>query len=266
MFEEDQKQRQYYDTVREEFAREGPATSFVQWFCRLLTYITLFGITVNYSKRDGSPYRLEVRLTPSWIPWGIQLHHFFRSDQEPEYHNHPWGIGYSFILIHGYGEHYLEPDTRRRLSRPVTPRTWNTLYNKRERRTWHRVQLFSHLDRGVVAELRPWTLFFHGRRFAEKDGVSSWGFFNVDTLRYTGWREFVNRPAEPEIHVEVDPDPTPMFGTATSGVPDTFDTDNCPTTPIPKEIFKEVHDASVRTGLSGEPQPGACSSDQESTS
>lgn len=285
MFEEDQKQRQYYDTVREEFARETRerrATvaeegwgAIIRWLCRLLTYITPFGICVNYSKTDGSPYRLNVHLTPSWIPWGIDLHHFFRSDQEPEYHNHPWFVGYSRILLHGYIEHYLVSGTTQdRRTRYFTSGEWNTLWNTNKQRTWHRLELYEDMDTGVP--FRPWTLFFHGRRIKdEKDGISSWGFFNADTLRYTGWRQFVNQPpsrTEAGIHVEVDPDPTPMFGTAlgnTVGVPDTFDSDNSPTTPLPREILKafskEDHDASVRTGVPGEPESGTRSPDQEGT-
>jgi hypothetical protein len=277
---EDQKlQRQYYETVRQEFAREGPATSFLQWLCRALTFMTPFGIRVNYSRRDGSPYRLEVHLTPAWIPWGVNLHHFFCSDPEPEYHNHPWSVGYALILLNGYIEHYLEQDTRRRLSRVLLPWRWNILRDTNYARTWHRLELLTNGDSGIP--LRPWTLFFHGRRFTdESDGVSSWGFLNVDTLRYTRWRQFVNQSPsrnekiEPEIEVSVDPDPTPMFGTFLgAGVPDTFDTDDCPTTPIPSEIskafskenMKEARDASVCTGLPSEPEPGTRPTDQEGT-
>lgn len=273
--EDRELQRQYYKTVREEFAREGPATSLLMWLCRVLTFITPFGIRVNYSRKDGGPYQLRVYLTPKWISKGICLHHFFRSDQDEEYHNHPWFVGYSLILINGYLEHYLEKDTRRRLRRFFLPWSWNTLRNTSYERTWHRLELFqSH-----GAPQRPWSLFFHGRRIKdETDGVWSWGFLNADTLRYTGWKDFVNQPPSrhekpvavsdveyprmSEIDVAVDPDPTPARGTA---IPATFDVEECPTTPIPAEILKEARDASVCAGFPSEPESRTCPTDPEGT-
>lgn len=293
---EDQKlQRQYYETVREEFAREGPVTSLLQWLCRFLTYATPFGIRVNYSRRDGGPYQLGVYLTPKWIPWGFCLHHFFRGDQDAEYHNHPWGLGYALVLLHGYVEYFLpswyvegalrkgsvdrflDTDDRLGLKRFFSPWHWNVLRNDKNEQSWHRLALYNCGPGGELLSLplRPWTLFFHGRRVKdESDGGSSWGFFNADTLRYTGWRQFVNQPpsrrekdtdneAGYAIDVEIDPDPTPMFGTALPGVPDTFDTDDCPTTPIPSEILKEACDASVCTGLPGEPEAGTGPADSK---
>jgi hypothetical protein len=98
--------------------------------------------------------------------WGLYLHHFHRSDDAGDLHNHPWKWSISFILRGGYWEDRVDGRRFR------APWTFNFIRNS----TFHRVDL---------AEKDAWTLFFAGPR------VGSWGFKDAKTDRFVPWRKYL---------------------------------------------------------------------------
>jgi hypothetical protein len=107
---------------------------------------------------------IEVPLMTRWIlleeRWGkIMLHHFHRSDEDRERHDHPWNF-WTLILKNGYIEDC--PNHFRRL-KPF--RLYRRLAVHR-----HRVVL---LGDGYGRERDAWTLVFTGPRIRE------WGFWTA---------------------------------------------------------------------------------------
>lgn len=101
----------------------------------------------------------------------VNLHHFHRSDEDPELHNHPWP-GRSLILAGGYAEERLvDGQVRRFIYLPGAT-------NRIEPNTFHRVELLTPVE-------GCWTLFTLGRKEQE------WGFWNRETKVYKPWREFI---------------------------------------------------------------------------
>ncbi len=111
----------------------------------------------------------------------LRLHHILRPDEDPEFHDHPWGNRHdpadhpsrSLLLVGGYEEQRL---IRKRfvLHRSYRAGDINTIYGH----DLHRIhRLFD--ERGV------WTLFWTGWKY------KSWGFVNKDTGDRTPWRDFV---------------------------------------------------------------------------
>jgi hypothetical protein len=130
---------------------------------------------------DGAPR--------SGIVWpssslGICLHHFHRSDEAGELHNHPWRWAISFILAGGYREERRLRGTNRVIQRTVKPGSLNFIGAE----DFHRIDL-----------LQPdaWSLFIVGPRF------SDWGFWNRETTRFTPWRQFINGHLAPSVWARV---------------------------------------------------------------
>ncbi len=100
------------------------------------------------------------------------LHHFHKSDQGTELHNHPYS-GTSLMLAGGYTEERMtQLDPEGTAFTEVQPRTYlpgDT--NEIGLADFHRTDL---LDKRMGA----WTIFVTGER------VKSWGFINRDTLDY----------------------------------------------------------------------------------
>lgn len=93
------------------------------------------------------------------------LHRFVSSDQEGEYHCHPWKESVSTILLGSYREHSADgatdPDGRKILTNPRTRDFFPGHKNIIMADTFHRVTLLTP---------EVWTFFVHGPR------VQPWGF------------------------------------------------------------------------------------------
>jgi hypothetical protein len=116
----------------------------------------------------------------SKLPFGIYLHHFHRSDEDRELHNHPWRWAISLILSGGYIEERKTnvpkgwPLVHQRTRKMVfAPGDLNTITSK----DFHKVEL-------IGAE-ETWTLFVVGPKF------QGWGFWDKITERFTPWHEFL---------------------------------------------------------------------------
>lgn len=127
--------------------------------------------------------------------WGISLHHFHRSDEDLELHNHPWGWGFSIILTGGYEE-------ERRVEHPRTSDIFGLTGTCVEKRAFRpgRFNIIRANDFHRVLLLDPkngaWTLFVHGPR------IQDWGFWDPLTHVYEAWRPFIERRAAEARAVE----------------------------------------------------------------
>lgn len=188
------------------------------WFVRLLRAWAKwapFGCRMIWGE-DGSPYLYRVYSYPRWIgrflPWRPYIHYFFRGDNDPAHHNHPWEDSWSFILTNGYTEERLDPRTGKLWAGFRYP--WRLPIHI-TKDTYHKVSLMSSLGR----DCRVWTLFFAGHRMENADGSDDWGFMGPD-LKHIGWRPYVEsrgkttKPEEPEVEVTMyDSDKTDEFDT-----------------------------------------------------
>lgn len=105
----------------------------------------------------------------SKVPLGVYLHQFFRSDNSEELHSHPWKWAVSFVLAGGYWEYRLvNGEIVKRLVKP-----WRLNFIRAS--TLHRVELI---------EKDAWSLIIVGPK------SSAWGFYNVATKIFMGWREY----------------------------------------------------------------------------
>jgi hypothetical protein len=103
-------------------------------------------------------------------PVGVYLHHFMRSDEDGELHNHPWAGSVSLILAGGYEE-------ERRVGDEVVRKRYDPFdVNVIKANDFHRVDLI---------EKDAWTLFVVGAK------AQSWGFWNRDSKLFMPWREFI---------------------------------------------------------------------------
>lgn len=105
--------------------------------------------------------------------FGVYLHHFHRSDEDGECHNHPWQWSLAIILAGGYSEERRTKDDTvvRRVKKPGS-------INMIRATDFHRVDLIEH---------DAWTLFIAGPK------VATWGFWNRDTKEYLHWRDFIDK-------------------------------------------------------------------------
>lgn len=87
------------------------------------------------------------------------IHRFVGSDPDRGLHDHPWGWGFSVVLLGRYIERYL--DGREVKSRHIRWFNWVPGYR------FHRVLL------NPLPRRRVWTLFVHGPR------VKGWGFMDT---------------------------------------------------------------------------------------
>ena len=123
----------------------------------------------------GKPYLTRAYvLLRDWKSFNVFLHRFHSSDQENEFHNHPWRWSVSFILSGGYVEYRIN---KRDITGTITkhvrmPLTINVIKND----VFHRVKLLDEND-GV------WSIFIAGCR--DRD----WGFLNKETRVFTDWRK-----------------------------------------------------------------------------
>jgi hypothetical protein len=117
---------------------------------------------------------LDRNKTPDPEPFGIYLHHFYRGDEDPELHNHPWKWALSLILSGAYVEEREEGDHLRSAGR----------FNFIRYDTFHRVTLKEPVLKPV------WTLFTVGPR------VSSWGFKNKHTGEFWDWKAYLRLRGE----------------------------------------------------------------------
>lgn len=116
---------------------------------------------------------------------GIYLHHFQQSDPTEDFHNHPYGKSWSFILAGGYCEErllwnltrlgmLLKPGVLRCVAAPFI--SYDVLpgqTNRIEADTYHRIDLLD--ARGC------WTLFVAGKK------MQKWGFLNRRTGEFREW-------------------------------------------------------------------------------
>lgn len=115
----------------------------------------------------------EFRTRFEWLPT-LLLHHFLRSDDDLELHNHPWKKSVSFILAGGYIEERAlrafvkgAPEIVTRIIRPFS-------FNIIRANDFHRVDLI---------EEDCWTFFMTGEK------AQSWGFLDRNTGKFLSWRE-----------------------------------------------------------------------------
>lgn len=120
--------------------------------------------------------------------WGISLHHFHRSDEDLELHNHPWGWGFSIILTGGYEEERRVENSgygTRVAQATFRPGRFNII----RANDFHRVLLLDPKN-------GAWTLFVHGPR------IQDWGFWDPLTNIYEAWRPFIERRAAAQREIE----------------------------------------------------------------
>ena len=154
---------------------------------RLLKRVTSHLRCRSIAGGDGSTY-LERYYLWGWAPWnpnpkssklvpwlpGAMLHHFVRSDEDRELHNHPWRWSLSVILAGGYVEERMVDG--RVVLRRVTPGSINIIRDN----DFHRVDLL---------EKDCWSLFITGPK------TQSWGFLHRITREFTPWHDFIARRA-----------------------------------------------------------------------
>lgn len=190
-----------------------PEMSWLANLCRFIAAWSPFGVRL-FSGKDGSLYQLRVYLLPHWMPFSVNLHHFFRSDSDVAYHNHPWQWALSLILVRGYKEIRYDPWTYETTTSAHDVGELNFI----RRNTYHRVELFQQRAGATQVPLRPWTLIITGPRVKAAKG-EEWGFVDAETKEYMHWEKFVNQPpsrhtpaeSEPVVVVEDDPDQTDRF-------------------------------------------------------
>lgn len=102
-------------------------------------------------------------------PVNLFLHRFHRGDEDRRLHSHPWSWSVSLILAGGYIEE------RRHGDRVRTHVLWPSNVNVIRAEDFHRVDLI---------EDDAWTLFLAGPK------ASTWFFWDRNTKKRCGWREF----------------------------------------------------------------------------
>lgn len=142
-------------------------------------YLTRYFLTKNSYSTEGMGF--AGRKPPRW---GLYLHHFTRSDDAGELHNHPWQWSVSLILKGSYSE-----ERRKDFARCPFKSLHGCLCSVVRRHFYYPGSLnvitandFHRVD--LVTE-DVWTLFLVG------PVVQSWGFWSRGTLRFTPWRKFL---------------------------------------------------------------------------
>lgn len=150
-------------------------------------YLGRFYINAEPLMPDGSnPWDANGNLRPGYvIPEGVlphvHVHHFYRSDDDGELHNHPWKWALSIVLAGGYSEERRTKDdhVERRLVKPFS-------INFITENTFHRVDLLDEKN-------GAWSIFIAGPR------TQSWGFWNRVTKKFTSWEKFL-KTDKIEVH------------------------------------------------------------------
>lgn len=130
----------------------------------------------------------------------IYLHHFMRSDEDKELHNHPFA-GTAFILAGGYSEErrFLRSDTAE--ANAKEGRVFDTLEALRHVQGESRYSVMRRTYRpGSINRIAPDT--FHRVDLLEEDAwtiftigpkVQGWGFWDRFTGEFTPWRDHIAR-------------------------------------------------------------------------
>lgn len=171
------RQFRHEDALREHKAR---------LLIRILRWIALwfsFGGQVIPGQDPGSPYLLRAYLTPNlWKLPSPYLHNFFRSDEDPHGHNHPWLVSISIILARGYVEWRFN---RRK-------NTWKRIVRKpwRPWAPWRIVVVWRNTYHKVELRNGPaWTIFITFWRLGNED---DWGFW-VPNSGHTPWKQYLEQ-------------------------------------------------------------------------
>lgn len=123
-----------------------------------------------YRQKDSNPYLTRYYLFQKPLPWlpSIYLHCFHSSDEDLEFHNHPWNYSFSILLSGMYREYFLQNGKVKK--RILSPGNFNFINANK----FHRIELISD---------KTWTLFISGGL------VQNWGFINTDNNQFLYWQE-----------------------------------------------------------------------------
>lgn len=143
------------------------------------------GLVKNiYGDKVGTLYMRRFFLTPRRFPLQLMLHVFYRGDEDPDPHDHPWAFWTYPLSRLGYYEHVMEPDGTV-LANYTPGRTWT----KREKNYTHRVIGPIHKwDGDGLPHLKskPWSMWTLVVR--ETKVSQDWGFWvKEDNLKKLGW-------------------------------------------------------------------------------
>jgi len=120
---------------------------------------------------DGEPYLTRIYLLGrDWKFANLYLHHFHKSDQINQLHNHPWSWGLSLILLGGYVEEKMTGVHGIISTATKLPLCLNVVKNS----DFHRVSLIDQKN-------GAWTLFLTGNRSSE------WGFVDRFERKFIHW-------------------------------------------------------------------------------
>ncbi len=111
------------------------------------------------------------------------LHHFLRSDDDPDPHNHPYDFT-SIILSGGYIDEWYVYDNHRnpKLEGPRHYKVKKWTIQRRMANHTHRVHL--------IGNKKPWTLVFTGPL------IQPWGFVKPDGT-WIYWKKYLKEQKQP---------------------------------------------------------------------
>lgn len=136
-----------------------------------------------WKKIDGvdTLYLRRFYLTPRSWPVRVFLHNIFRSDDDPDCHDHPWDFS-SLVLWNGYTETIQSP-------RNYFLKSYQRIYAPSFRK-----MLATHIHKVTLDEKKPAvTLVF------AKKAKRVWGFWTQNG--WVDWRTYLNLPGLPD-HLE----------------------------------------------------------------
>lgn len=146
-----------------------------RWYWRLLQAVGLV-VHIWGSGRDSCTlYLRRWNLTPRRLPYQLLLHTFYRGDEDPDPHDHPWDFWTLPLGRRGYYEEVM--DNRGRIAVGwVPPRRWT--HRRRSHR--HRVlgpdyTYTSSLQKVGQADKFPFSTLIIRRQPSRQDGP--WGFW-----------------------------------------------------------------------------------------
>lgn len=133
------------------------------WLRAFIVFITNYLPVKVIRDEQGVPFlrRYHIFALTNDGP-GVCIHHFIKSDERGQFHNHPWKKSLSFILCGGYKEEILTESKREYITKDRPRWTFNYLDGIK---TYHRVMIPDDGD--------AWTLFFFQRR------SKMWGMYNL---------------------------------------------------------------------------------------